>query len=274
MLKEVKIREVIIIYIISILIALAGSAIIVKYCDAKLNDTLVNYAILSIEILMVAMIILRLRMSLKTIKIIVSDYKKNIKLKEIIEVVLIYFTIAVGGSFLIFYFIYLLSPSLAYTFITQTSIIVNGPVDYIINLIYLAIIIPINEELIFRHIFFKRMNKRFPVYESMIVVAIIFAAINIGAGIIGAFCLSIINSILYMKYKNIAVPIVNRSIINIITIITLLPVLNHYRKYEVQGNVVLRNSILGFFMLCVGSFMFIKLIIKNKKYVDRFAANN
>ena len=118
------------------------------------------------------------------------------------------------------------------------------------------------------------MNKRFPVYESMIVVAIIFAAINIGAGIIGAFCLSIINSILYMKYKNIAVPIVNRSIINIITIITLLPVLNHYRKYEVQGNVVLRNSILGFFMLCVGSFMFIKLIIKNKKYVDRFAANN
>lgn len=87
--------------------------------------------------------------------------------------------------------------------------VVNTDINIILSIICSGIIGPIFEEVLFRYSFMNKLrnfNKKVP---SIIISSVVFALCHTGfITIIYAFIVGIINSYLYIKRKNILIPIV------------------------------------------------------------------
>ena len=104
---------------------------------------------------------------------------------------------------------------------------VNTNINIVFNIICSGIVGPIFEETLFRYSFINYLKKFNNTKMSIIISSIVFAICHTGiTTIIYAFIIGLVNSYLYIKKKNILVPIVIHMSANIF--VNVLNIFNHY----------------------------------------------
>ena len=242
-------------------------SIMIKY-GTDISSTTLALLNLMMELIIASMLILSFKPTMSGIKFLASDARKKVNKKEIISIIVFKGLITIGGEKLLLDILYILDENFVNEFISDIIVKINGTVDYVISSIVLCILCPTIEELIFRNIIFKRIAKRSAnAYLGILISSIIFAAMNIGNGIIGALIFGVTNCIIYIKYKNIFVPILINLSYNILTSILLIPAVSENTSYLfITTNNLLESLCSGGLMLLIGVILFIKFFIKNKNY--------
>ncbi|MDU2197530.1 MAG: CPBP family intramembrane glutamic endopeptidase, partial [Peptostreptococcaceae bacterium] len=137
---------------------------------------------------------------------------------------------------------------------------------FILYFLLVAISAPLVEELLFRAIFFKRMSRYFSTVISMIVSSLIFGFLHIELAVIGAIMFATSNCILYIKYKNILIPILTHFTNNLISV---LPQMNFSSNSPIlmTKDIAISALSIGFILFLFGMFLFIKFVLLNKNYL-------
>lgn len=244
--------------------------IMIKY-GTDISDTTLAILNLFMDLIITVMLVYMFRPSVESIKILACDAVKKIKCKEFITIIILKGLVTIGGGKLLLDLFYILDENFVNSFISDMIVEINGPVAYIIESIILCALCPIIDELIFRSVVFKRIAKRFNAYIGIIISSIVFAAVNIGNGIIGAFICGIINCIIYIKYKNIFMPILINLGYNILNCIMLIPFVNkNLETLFVTTSNLINNLCIGILMLFVGLILFLRFYVKNRKCINEY----
>ena len=126
----------------------------------------------------------------------------------------------------------------------------------VLYLLTVVILSPIIEELLFRGIFLRRFNKELDnVTLAILISSILFGICHSFGGILGAILFGICVSILYIKSRNILVPIFAHFLNNLISFLLALSGI----EYFVQGNLIVIAVIIV--LAIVSNFILFKAII-------------
>ena len=93
----------------------------------------------------------------------------------------------------------------------------ENPIYLVITLVSIAIIGPIAEEFIFRGVLLHRMMKKTSMWGGILISSILFGLLH--ADVFGAFIFGVIASLLYLKTRNLLIPILMHIINNSIAVI-------------------------------------------------------
>lgn len=114
---------------------------------------------------------------------------------------------------------------------------------------------PIIEELLFRGLFLRRFNKELNLTLAILVSSVLFGVCHNFGGILGAILFGICVSILYIKSKNILVPIFAHFLNNLLSFLLALSGI----EYLIQSN--LEVIILIIILAIVSNFVLFKAIL-------------
>ena len=117
-----------------------------------------------------------------------------------------------------------------------------------------VILSPIIEELLFRGLFLRRFNKELNVTLAILISSVLFGVCHNFGGILGAILFGICVSILYIKSKNILVPIFAHFLNNLLSFILALSGV----EYLIQSNLII--IILIIILAIVSNFVLFKAI--------------
>ena len=99
-----------------------------------------------------------------------------------------------------------------------------SPIAYVMLVISTVILAPIWEELFFRGIMLRKFMIKWRTSTSIFVSSLLFAIFHFQlATIIYAFLIGVVLSIVYLKTKNIVVPIIMHAVANLLSILLLWP---------------------------------------------------
>ena len=126
----------------------------------------------------------------------------------------------------------------------------------ILALYFLTVVIlsPIIEELLFRGIFLRRFNKELNVTLAILISSVLFGLCHNFGGILGAILFGICVAILYIKSKNILVPILAHFLNNLLSFLLALGGI----EYFIQSNSI--AIILIIILAIVSNFVLFKAI--------------
>ena len=126
----------------------------------------------------------------------------------------------------------------------------------ILALYFLTIVVlsPIIEELLFRGIFLRRFNKELNVTLAILVTSVLFGLCHNFGGILGAILFGICVAILYIKSKNILVPIFAHFLNNLLSFLLALSGI----EYLIQSNSII--ILLIIVLAIVSNFVLFKAI--------------
>ncbi|MBP8314573.1 hypothetical protein, partial [Clostridium neonatale] len=82
--REVKIRQIVFMYLISLAITTILTFIIIKNMNVEVNDSTINSIVLFNQVLITIMLFYKLDISKKTMAVLSDDFKKKIDMHEII----------------------------------------------------------------------------------------------------------------------------------------------------------------------------------------------
>lgn len=270
-LNQLKIRDIIIIYLFSTFIVSGIIFGVLKVNHKEMGNFVLNTLSLILQSIILTLLLLKIKPSKDDIVFLYEDFKKKINILEVASVTLIKLCIAVGGSKLIISCIYYFDPSLVNNFIIESNSMINSFRNYMINLILLIIVSPITEEIIFRSVILNSIIKKFNLCTGIVVSSIVFASFYAGSGIAGALALGIINSILYIKYKNILINIFVNLINNAVVLISILPLLNkNIDDIIITNNEVIINVIMGCILSIAGIIMMLRFISSNSLMLNKY----
>lgn len=258
--KEVKISHVFLIYIISNIITLTVDVVI------EMNFEFIS---LCIDIFMLGMLLYMYKASYKNIKVLYKDFLSKVNIKEILSVVVTQICFSMGSALILINLVYVFIPDVLSELLDSTSYETFSYSSLIISFLLIVILAPIVEELVFRGIIFKRLCIKRSILLSMVLSSVFFGILHLELAIVGAIAFGIANCILYIKYKNILIPMLVHFINNLIAFIP------QFFTGEVDGSIeyvatstdIIITSIFGAILLTIGTFIFIKFIIKNKRYL-------
>ena len=126
----------------------------------------------------------------------------------------------------------------------------------VLYLLTVVILSPIIEETLFRGIFLRRFNKELDnVTLAILISSVLFGVCHSFGGILGAILFGICVSILYIKSRNILVPIFAHFLNNLISFLLALSGI----EYFVQGNLIVILVIIV--LAIVSNFVLFKAII-------------
>ena len=117
-----------------------------------------------------------------------------------------------------------------------------------------VILSPIIEELLFRGLFLRRFNKELNVTLAILISSVLFGVCHNFGGILGAILFGICVSILYIKSKNILVPIFAHFLNNLLSFLLALSGV----EYLIQSNLAI--IILIIILAIVSNFVLFKAI--------------
>lgn len=237
----------------------------------NISDTTLSVLNLVMDLIIVVMLIFTFKPKVSSIKILIDDAVKKVNIKEIIFIVVCKSLIVVGGDKIVIDALYIFNENDITSFLYDMIIKISEPIQYLTNAVIFLILCPIIDELIFRNIIFKSISKKFSVGTGIMISSILFAALNTGNGIAGAFIFGIINCIIYIKYENIVMPILSSLACNIIVYISLIPFLGEKLRRVIysSANIPVTLSI-SFLMFFIGVVLFLKFFAKNKKYISDY----
>lgn len=269
--NRLRIRDIIIIYLFSIFIVSIIIFGVLKVNNNEMGNFVVNTLSLILQSIIFILMLLKIKPSKSDILFLYKDFKEKINMLEVVGVTVTKICIAIGGSKLIVSCIYYFDPSVVNNFIIDSNSMINSFRNYAINLILLLILSPITEEIIFRSVILNTLIKKFNLCAGIVVSSIIFGSFYAGIGIAGALALGIINSILYIKYKNILINIFVNFINNVIVLISVLPLVNkNIDDIIITSNEVVINVIIGCILSIVGIILMLRFISLNSLMLNKY----
>ncbi|MVX63840.1 CPBP family intramembrane metalloprotease [Clostridium chromiireducens] len=263
--NEVKIRNVVFIYLITIITLIIASFFILSSADGEISNSDMNKLCMQSGIILFSMLIYKVKPSKEKIINLYNDFKIKLNVKEIIYIISFFTCLNIGGSKLIIDLLYLIDPSFANDFINDIPLTINSTTDYWMCFIIVVILSPVIDELTFRYVLFKRISKKLNIYAGLIVSSIIFSAINLCPEMIGNLALGVINCILYIKYENILMPMLICTINGLLYMLVVIPFQGFKTEYvTLTSDYIIMNAISGTVLFSIGIIFFIRFITKNK----------
>lgn len=270
--NEVKILSAVFWYIVSMIIVIFISCIlyITNGIDLIDNDNLLS---LMSTTLFIIILLYKFRINKNKILLLIKDYIKKINIKELGGIIATQICLSMGISFLLIGIVYFKFPNILNELLSQSPVAEASTYSGLfISMLITVIGAPVMEELFFRAILFKRISRKLNIYIGMIVSSLVFGLLHIELAIIGAFIFGIASCILYIKYKNILIPMTVHFFNNLIAFLPQLDINTPVDNSPFTNSDAIFSLSFGSILFLIGMFFFIKFILKNKKYLkDGFA---
>lgn len=265
--NEVKILPAVFWCIFTMIIVILGAFIIYFTSDINLieNDNLLS---LISTTLFIIILLYKFGVNKNKLLLLFKDYAKKVDIKELIGVVATQLCLSMGISLLLIGIIYFTFPDILNDLLSESSVSeVSTYSGLFISMIITVICAPLMEELFFRAIIFKRISRRFNIYLGLIVSSLIFGLLHIELAIIGAFIFGIACCILYIKYKNILIPMTVHFLNNLIAFLPQLNINPPIDAAPITNIDAIVSLSFGLVLFLIGMFFFIKFILKNKSHL-------
>ena len=265
--NEVKILSAVFWYIVSMIIVIFISCIlyITNGIDLIDNDNLLS---LMSTTLFIIILLYKFRINKNKILLLIKDYIKKINIKELGSIIATQICLSMGISFLLIGIVYFKFPNILNELLSQSPVAEASTYSGLfISMLITVIGAPVMEELFFRAILFKRISRKLNIYIGMIVSSLVFGLLHIELAIIGAFIFGIASCILYIKYKNILIPMTVHLFNNLIAFLPQLDINTPVDNSPFNNSDAIFSLSFGSLLFLIGMFFFIKFILKNKKYL-------
>lgn len=242
--KEISIKEALIIIILSYLAAFA-----LKFFNLS--------AMGIFNVVIILYFVLSLKDFKHEFKLEVSEIFARISFNDILLIVLLNIFFSYGMLYLVGFAISLIPSDTYLRFFIPIKSIIG-----ILSFISIVLVSPIAEELIFRGILLNKLKLIVPTLFAILISSLLFASLHSVGSIFSAFIFAICMAILYLKSENILVPIFAHFLNNLIG----------ESIYHIDyANLLFTNTIVMFVIsvLAVVSFILIlKFINSNMKYLN------
>lgn len=265
--KEVKILPAVFWYIFTMIIVILGAFIIYLSSDINLidNDNLLS---LISTVLFIIILLYKFRVNKNKLLLMIKDYIKKINIKELGGVVATQLCLSMGISLLLIGIVYFTFPNMLNNLLSESSVSeVSTYGGLFISMLITVVGAPIMEELFFRAIIFKRISRKFNIYIGIVISSLVFGLLHIELAIIGAFIFGIACCILYIKYKNILIPMTVHFLNNLIAFLPQLDINAPTNTSPITNTDAIVSLYFGSLLFLIGMFFFIKFILKNKKHL-------
>jgi len=265
--NEVKIIPALFWYILTMIIVILGAFIIYFTNDINLidNDNLLSLISTSLFILV---LLYKFRVNKNKLQLMVTDYFKKVNIKELGSVIATQLCLSMGISLLSIGIVYFTFPNMLNELLSESSVSeVSTYTGLFISMLITVVGAPIMEELFFRAIIFKRISRKFNIYIGMAISSLVFGLLHIELAVIGAFVFGIACCILYIKYKNILIPMTVHFFNNLIAFLPQLNIHSATNTTPLNNTDAMVSLFFGSVLFVVGMFFFIKFILKNKKHL-------
>lgn len=200
-LKEIRIRELVILVIVSMIIIFA----------LDLDESWVY-------VIVIAYVLFRCRKGISGLSGDISNLYSKISFKTctLILVTNIILAIALGivMNYLLTYY-----PFLDYMPSYEMEEAAGLTLAYLVMAVDVAIIAPISEEFIFRGILLNRLDKKLPMIVAILLSSLLFGFLHGASGFISAFIFGVCMCIVYLKTQNILVSISIHFLNNLLALI-------------------------------------------------------
>lgn len=265
--KEVKIIPAVFWYIFTMIIVILGAFIIYLSSDINLidNDNLLS---LISTVLFITILLYKFRVNKNKLLLMIKDYIKKINIKELGGVVATQLCLSMGISLLLIGIVYFTLPNMLNNLLSESSVSeVSTYGGLFISMLITVVSAPIMEELFFRAIIFKRISRKFNIYIGIVISSLVFGLLHIELAVIGAFIFGIACCILYIKYKNILIPMTVHFFNNLIAFLPQLDINASVNTSPITNTDAIVSLSFGLLLFLIGMFFFIKFILKNKKHL-------
>ena len=265
--KEVKIIPAVFWYIFTMIIVILGAFIIYLSSDINLidNDNLLS---LISTVLFITILLYKFRVNKNKLLLMIKDYIKKINIKELGGVVATQLCLSMGISLLLIGIVYFTLPNMLNNLLSESSVSeVSTYGGLFISMLITVVSAPIMEELFFRAIIFKRISRKFNIYIGIVISSLVFGLLHIELAVIGAFIFGIVCCILYIKYKNILIPMTVHFLNNLIAFLPQLDINASVNTSPITNTDAIVSLSFGLLLFLIGMFFFIKFILKNKKHL-------
>lgn len=265
--KEVKILPAVFWYIFTMIIVILGAFIIYLSSDINLidNDNLLS---LISTVLFIIILLYKFRVNKNKLLLMIKDYIKKINIKELGGVVATQLCLSMGISLLLIGIVYFTLPNMLNNLLSESSVSeVSTYGGLFISMLITVVGAPIMEELFFRAIIFKRISIKFNIYIGIVISSLVFGLLHIELAVIGAFIFGIACCILYIKYKNILIPMTVHFLNNLIAFLPQLDINAPVDTSPITNTDAIVSLSFGSLLFLIGMFFFIKFILKNKKHL-------
>lgn len=265
--KDIKISSAIFWYVISIIIVVFISFILYINNGINLidNDNLLS---LISTTLFIIILLYKFRINKNKILLLIKDYIKKINIKELSGVIVTQICLSMGVSSLLIGIVYFTIPNILNKLLAQSPVAEASTYSGLfVSMLVTVICAPIMEELFFRAIIFKRISRKFNIYIGMIISSLIFGLLHIELAIVGAFVFGIACCILYIKYRNILIPMTVHFFNNLIAFLPQLDINAPIDNAPFTKSDAIFSLSFGSVLFLIGMFFFIKFILRNKKYL-------
>lgn len=265
--KDVKILSAVFWYIFTIVIVIFGAYFAYIFYGIDLIDDNNLLSLIS-TILFIIILLYKFRISKNKLLLMIKDYTKKVNIKELGSVVATQLCLSMGISLLSISIVYFTFPYMLNDLLSESSVSeVSTYGGLFVSMLITVIGAPLMEELFFRSIIFKRISRKFNIYLGMIISSLVFGLLHIELAIIGAFAFGIACCILYIKYKNILIPMTVHFFNNLIAFLPQLDINAPVDSSPITSTDALVSLSFGSLLFLIGMFFFIKFILKNKKYL-------
>lgn len=268
--NEVKIIPSILVY----LLMNFGIIFVIEIIDDSFLDKNTNVVQLIIDCLFILYLFFKFGVNFRKLNKLIHDFIEKINIKEILNVVFTQILISLGTTLLILAIVCFIDLDMANSLNSSGDDIFTNTVSVFILTVITA---PILEELLFRVVIFKRLSRIFDVYIGMIFSSILFGILHVELAVVGAIIFGIANCILYLKYRNILIPMTVHFLNNFLVSIPTFLSSDSGASSDVE---LLSQSdasaylILGAIVFIIGMILFIRFIVKNRKYIESDAFDN
>lgn len=268
--NEVKIIPSILVY----LLMNFGIIFVIEIIDDSFLDKNTNVVQLIIDCLFILYLFFKFGVNFRKLNKLIHDFIEKINIKEILNVVFTQILISLGTTLLILAIVCFIDLDMANSLNSSGDDIFTNTVSVFILTVITA---PILEELLFRVVIFKRLSRIFDVYIGMIFSSILFGILHVELAVVGAIIFGIANCILYLKYRNILIPMTVHFLNNFLVSIHTFLSSDSGASSDVE---LLSQSdasaylILGAIVFIIGMILFIRFIVKNRKYIESDAFDN
>jgi len=269
--KEIKIWQMILIWIGTIFLLMIGDIIYSIYTGVtEINDIMFGFILL---LSLLSAMLICARVKLKSVKERWKNFKEIANIKEMLIVVINQIVLSIGISNLSLALLASHNMKKALESINDTFGSPTNNNELVLSLITIVILAPLLEEIIYRRVIFRRLNIRFSFIFSSVISSLVFGIGHELLAILSAIIFGITCCILYRKYKNLLVPIAvhfgNNLIAGIFMTVqyfdgTLNEQINVITEYDIK-----LSLILGIVLTTITMIIFIKFIMKNRKYLKK-----
>lgn len=266
--NEVKIIPSILVY----LLMNFGIIFVIEIIDDSFLDKNTNVVQLIIDCLFILYLFFKFGVNFRKLNKLIHDFIEKINIKEILNVVFTQILISLGTTLLILAIVCFIDLDMANSLNSSGDDIFTNTVSVFILTVITA---PILEELLFRVVIFKRLSRIFDVYIGMIFSSILFGILHVELAVVGAIIFGIANCILYLKYRNILIPMtvhfLNNLIVSIPSLFTSSDSITGTENSLLTLSDASSYLVVGIITLIIGLILFIRFIIQNRKYIEKDA---